>query len=137
MSLLRCSHLANSRHSAALLASLFAALALLALVLLRFPPDRYAFYPACPIYRYLQLQCPGCGTTRAFAALLRGQVAEAFHLNPFTTLLIPLMLPYMAHHIWKQRNNIQALTWPNPPRYAVYALLAVAAVFTIARNLPS
>jgi len=109
----------------------------MAALLLRFPPDRYNFYPRCPIYLYLHLQCPGCGATRALAALLRGHIAEALHLNPLTTLLLPLVLLYSTHHLWKQRQNIQALTWPNPPRYAVYALLVVAAVFTIARNLPS
>lgn len=113
------------------------ALSSTAALLLRFPPDRYNFYPRCPVYLYLHLQCPGCGATRALAALLRGDIAEALNLNPLTTLLLPLALLYSTHHLWKQRHNIQALTWPNPPRYAVYALLVVAAVFTIARNLPS
>ncbi len=90
--------LANSAPAPALFASMLAALAFLAVVLVRFPPDRYAIYPVCPIYHYLHLQCPGCGTTRALAALLHGHIAEAFHLNPFTTLLLPLALPYMAHH---------------------------------------
>ncbi len=109
----------------------------MAALLLRFPPDRYNFYPRCPIYLYLHLQCPGCGATRALAALLRGHIAEALHLNPLTTLLLPFALLYSTHHLWKQRHDIQTLTWPNPPRYAVYVLLVVAAVFTIARNLPS
>jgi Protein of unknown function (DUF2752) len=113
------------------------ALTSIAALLLRFPPDRYNFYPRCPIYLYFHLQCPGCGATRAFAALLRGRIAEALHLNPLTTLLLPLALLYSTHHLWKQRHSIQALTWPNPHRYAVYALLVVAAVFTIARNFPS
>jgi hypothetical protein len=113
------------------------ALSSVAALLLRFPPDRYNFYPRCPIYLYFHLQCPGCGASRALAALLRGHIAEALHLNPLTTLLLPLALLYSTHHLWRQRHDIQALTWPNPPRYAVYALLVVAAVFTIARNLPA
>jgi hypothetical protein len=113
------------------------ALSSVAALLLRFPPDRYNFYPRCPIYLYFHLQCPGCGASRALAALLRGHIAEALHLNPLTTLLLPLALLYSTHHLWRQRHDIQALTWPNPPRYSVYALLVVAAVFTIARNLPS
>jgi hypothetical protein len=119
------------------LAVIATALSSMAALLLRFPPDRYNFYPRCPIFLYLHLQCPGCGTTRALAALLRGHIAEALHLNPLSTLLLPLALLYSTHHLWKQRHNIQGLTWPNPPHYAVYALLVVAAVFTIGRNLPS
>jgi hypothetical protein len=116
-----------------------AAIALSALValLLRFPPDRYTFYPRCPIYLYLHLQCPGCGATRALAALIHGHFTEALHLNPLTTFLLPLAFLYATHHLWKQHRNMQVITWPNPPRYAVYALLVIATVFTIARNLPS
>lgn len=51
--------------------------ALAASLLLLFPPQRYTFYPQCPIYRYLHLKCPGCGTTRALAALLHGDIAPA------------------------------------------------------------
>jgi hypothetical protein len=114
-----------------------AALSAVIALLLRFPPDRYSFYPSCPIYLYLHVQCPGCGTTRALSALVHGHLTEALHLNPLTTLLLPLALLYATHHLWKQRRSIQTLTVPNPPRYAVYALLVIATVFTIARNLPS
>ena len=114
-----------------------AALAAAAVVLRRFPPDRYSFYPRCPIYLYFHLQCPGCGATRALAALLQGHIAEALHLNPLIAILLPLALLYAFHNLWKQRHSIQPITWPNPPRYAVYALIVVAAIFTVARNLPS
>jgi hypothetical protein len=127
----------TNRSRLATTATAVAATLAAAFFLLHFPPDRYAFYPVCPIYHYLHLQCPGCGTTRALAALLRGHITEALHLNPLTTLLLPLALLYVTRHNWKQRHNTQTISWPNPPRYAVYTLLAVATVFTIARNLPS
>jgi hypothetical protein len=43
-------------------------------VVLRFPPDSSGFYPRCPIFFWLHLDCPGCGGTRALAALLRGRL---------------------------------------------------------------
>ena len=54
---------------------------LAAMVLLLFPPGQYGFYPVCPVYRYLHVLCPGCGATRALAALLHGRVGEALRLN--------------------------------------------------------
>jgi hypothetical protein len=42
----------------------------------------------CPFYEYLNIQCFGCGMTRAVEALGKGEFAEAFHLHPFSYLLI-------------------------------------------------
>ena len=36
----------------------------------------------CPMKRLLGVPCPACGTTRAFAALLRGDVCGAFARQP-------------------------------------------------------
>jgi len=109
-------------------------LAIGAAVLLRFPPGQYSFYPQCPIYRYLHIQCPGCGTTRALAALLHGNVTEALRLNAFTTFLIPFAALYTAacYRRFLQRKPIQL---PRLPHSAVYVTLALAAIFSIVRNL--
>jgi hypothetical protein len=65
-------------------------------VLLRFPPALSRFYPRCPVYEIFHLQCPGCGATRALAALLHGRFAEALHLNALFTLLLPFAVAYCA-----------------------------------------
>ena len=105
-------------------------------VLLRFPPDTYSFYPRCPIATYLHLKCPGCGTTRALAALLHGHIADAIHLNALTTVFFSVFVIYLAHHLWKHRNSPQ-ISLPQPPVSAIYLLLATAAIFSVVRNLPS
>jgi hypothetical protein len=99
-----------------------------AAILLRFPPTQYSFYPQCPIHEYFGILCPGCGTTRAFAALLHGHIAEAFYLNPLTTLLLPAALAWIVSS--RRRQSPLQL-----PPMALYTLLAVAAIFTAARNL--
>ena len=113
-----------------------AGIALGAAVLLRFPPTQYSFYPQCPIHEYFHLQCPGCGATRALAALLHGHIAEALHLNALVTLLLPFAAVYFI--LWYRRLLLQEPSqWPQLPSSAVYASLALAFVFTIARNLPN
>ncbi|HUZ97697.1 MAG TPA: DUF2752 domain-containing protein [Edaphobacter sp.] len=103
-------------------------------VLLRFPPDQYTFYPQCPIYRYLHLQCLGCGATRALAALLHGDIAEALRMNALTTLLAPFAAIYAAFCyrciLWREPVQL-----PQLPRPAVYMALGVAVLFAIVRNL--
>jgi hypothetical protein len=76
-----------------------AALVLFALVcaaLLAFPPETAGFYPVCPVYRYLHVLCPGCGATRALAALLHGRVADALRLNALFVAILPFAACYAA-----------------------------------------
>lgn len=37
--------------------------------------------PTCPSKRFFGRECPSCGMTRAFAAMSRGRLAEAFGYN--------------------------------------------------------
>jgi drug/metabolite transporter (DMT)-like permease len=109
-----------------------------AIVLLRFPPDQYDFYPRCPIHTYLHLLCPGCGATRALAALLHGRVADAFHFN---ALLIAGVLPAAAAYAalcLVRLLSREEFRWPAPrPEWAsffIYAGIAVALGFAVIRN---
>jgi hypothetical protein len=52
-----------------------------------FDPARYSFYPPCVFRALTGLQCPGCGGTRAVYALLHGDVAAAWALNPMVFVL--------------------------------------------------
>jgi hypothetical protein len=106
-----------------------------AVVLLRYPPAQNSFYPQCPIHEYLHLQCPGCGATRALAALLSGHLIEAIHFNALVTLLLPFAATYgiLCYYRFLQRRPIR---WPQPPPIITCASLIVAAVFTVIRNLP-
>jgi hypothetical protein len=112
-----------------------AIIALAAILLLRFPPAQYSFYPQCPIHELFHLQCPGCGATRAVAALLHGHFIEAMNLNALITLLLPCAAAYglLCYCRLLQRK---LLRWPQLPPAVLYALLAMTAVFTIIRNLP-
>ena len=107
----------------------------LAVVLLRFPPAQYTFYPQCPIYSSLHLLCPGCGGTHALAALLHGHLHEALHYNALVTFLLPIAFVYGAFS-YRRFLQHRPLHWPKIPSATIHAALAVAAVFTVLRNLP-
>jgi hypothetical protein len=104
-------------------------------VLRCFPPAQYSFYPRCPIYEAFHLKCPGCGATRAVAALLNGRFSEAMHLNALTTLLLPVAAAYGLNWYWRfvRRGVYRGLP---VPQEAVYVALAAASIFTVLRNLP-
>ena len=123
--------LTQRRHLANLL---LAAAFLVCAVLLLYPPASTNFYPACPIHRYLHIDCPGCGATRALAALLHGRIVEALRLNALFVLLLPVVL---AGAIESYRRALLpgGFSWPQPPVPAVYATLAVTIIFSVARNV--
>jgi|SRR5580704_13520920 hypothetical protein len=107
-----------------------------AAVLLRFPPGDSTFYPQCPIFAALHLECPGCGGTRALASLLHGHVSEALHFNAMITLMLPFALAYgIACYRRLLRDKI--FRWPQLPMTAIYTATAAAGLFAILRNLPA
>ena len=114
--------------------TLLAAVLLGCALLLLCPPAWTRFYPACPIHLYFGFLCPGCGATRALAALLRGRVMEAMRLNALFVLLLPIALAG-AIESYRRALRPERFRWPQPPAAALYATLAAAAVFTVARNL--
>jgi hypothetical protein len=131
------------RHARTGLAAAFLLAIAAAVLLLRFPPDQYSFYPQCPIHAYLHLDCPGCGATRALSALLHGRLREAFHLN---ALLVAVILPAAMVYTIAAIASLPRLPrggefhWPRlpgPQTHWIYAGLALAVSFAILRNLPS
>ena len=84
------------------------------------------------------LLCPGCGGTRAVAALLRGHVREALGWNALVALAGMLATPLyalwaLATRVWPERISRATLQqWEQP--FAIVAL-AIAVAFTLWRNL--
>lgn len=111
---------------------LLAGAALFCVTLLIHPHSR--LYLACPIHHFLGIDCPGCGATRALAALLCGHLAEALRLNALFVVLLPAGLALLAE-TYRRAIRPGTFRWPQPPAPALYATVAAAAIFTIARNL--
>ena len=91
-----------------------------------FPPERFSFYPRCPIHDFTGLLCPGCGATRAVAALLHGHLLQALDLNALVVVLLP------ATVLWALSPAGRRRSLPVP---AIAVLLALCAAFTVVRNL--
>jgi hypothetical protein len=102
-------------------------------ILYEFPPEQYHFYPQCPVFRYLHVYCPGCGATRALAALLHLRIAEALHYNALVVLLVPILLAYIAAAYLKARRD-EVFTWPRVPAFGLTALLVMSVAFGVLRN---
>ena len=105
-------------------------LGLAAWILLRFPPEVYTIYPVCPVWRYFHVLCPGCGTTRAMADLLRGDVRGALRMNALTTVLLPLL-----GFVFAERSVFPTRLRTIRDGHIASGLLAIALVFGVVRNV--
>ena len=96
------------------------------------PHDPSVVMPKCPTKLLTGLDCPGCGGLRMTHDLLHGDLVGAAHSN----LFLLLMLPVVALLLWRgTRARWQGMPLRLAPAVG-YAILAVALVFTVVRNLP-
>jgi len=88
-----------------------------------FDPTETWFFPRCPFFALTGLKCPGCGTTRAFHAVLHFRFAEALRFNA----MLPAMLALLAYClIFPQHAQRSVFVW---------GLLVFVVAWWIVRNV--
>jgi hypothetical protein len=105
-------------------------------LLLHFPPATSTFYPRCPVFTWLHVYCPGCGGTRALAALLHGRLGDAMHWNPLVVLLLPFAGVFFAGSYWRALQKTE-FHWPTVSDASLKLMLVAIVIFTVLRNLPA
>lgn len=88
--------------------------------------------PRCPTKLLTGLDCPACGGLRMSHDLLHGNVRAAMQDNPFLLLCSPAVA-LVGWRSWRARGEGRHFELSARTAYAV---AAVAAVWTIIRNLP-
>jgi hypothetical protein len=76
----------------ALLSPAMRRFALLVLVASVFMPVTGLGVDLCPLHHVTGLPCPGCGMSRAIAAVSQGQLGTALGLNPFVVFVWPMVV---------------------------------------------
>lgn len=62
----------------------------------------------CSSKAYFGLSCPGCGLTRSFISISRGQFGKAWQLNPasfFVYVFVAIQIPWQCFQIWRLRQG--------------------------------
>src|SRR5579875_1518433 len=113
---------------------LLIAIAVLLIALLYFFADaRTHPLPQCPFYSIVHLYCPGCGSQRAFSALLHGDILSALRDNILLVVFSPLLL-YSALIDLRSNGKKKFLLWYHP--LSVKIILIVVLSFWLLRNIP-
>lgn len=105
-------------------------------VLLAFhPPVEGSFLPPCPLHATTGLHCPGCGSTRALAALVRGDLALAWRNNPLAMLALLALVPWGIRQGWLALRENRFASF-SLPKFGGQAIVWTVILFTVLRNLP-
>ncbi len=60
---------------------------------------------SCFFKNTVGLECPGCGTQRAFIFLLKGEFSDSFHTYPPLMLFLSLFVLLALHLAFKFKNG--------------------------------
>ena len=98
-------------------------------------PNAHGLGHLCPSKRILNIECPGCGTTRAIYHASRGRIDEAFAHNP---LFVVVGLPMLGFVVV---SLAMALTFSVRPRFYIdgkWAMFVATGfvLYFVLRNLP-
>ena len=80
----------------------------------------------CPSLRLLQIPCPGCGVTRAWMALLCGDVRAALAHNLF-------FLPLTVLFVWVTTNTIFERKPTRLEKMVAYGIAGITCVYNVFR----
>jgi hypothetical protein len=111
---------------------------LLLLLYFYFDPASSILFPPCPFYTFTGLFCPGCGSQRAFHALLHGHILESADFNLLFVLFLPLILLAFFEQILKlvfRTGDQKKTSIFNSARFSKSVLIVVL-LFWVLRNIP-
>lgn len=98
-------------------------------------PSSTAFFPACPLYKYTGIYCPGCGSQRATHAMLHLNFKELFQQNVlflfgFIALLYHITIVFFNSFFNKNYKNYLY------QKNTLLLILFIILVFWVLRNIP-
>ena len=79
----------------------------------------------CIFHELTGLYCPGCGATRAIAALIKLNFYQAIRYNLIIIVLLPLFIIYS---LYQKKEKI--------PKIVFYIISFIIIMFGILRNIP-
>jgi hypothetical protein len=97
-------------------------------------PNEAGHYPTCPFLALTGQLCPGCGSLRAIHALAQGDLSTAVGDNVLTVLAMLPLLVIWGRWVRRSWTGTRRTTVGSVP--GLWALLVVACVFAVLRNLP-
>jgi len=100
-----------------------------------FNPSTNGFYPICRFHQLTGLNCPGCGATRSFYALLHGHWQVALKDNAFFVIALMGAAVRGLWIAWRKGSHKPVGSFF--PSKWLWPFLVSGLVFAVLRNLPA
>ncbi|WP_434588562.1 DUF2752 domain-containing protein [Streptomyces sp. A5-4] len=97
-------------------------------------PNEPGHYPACPLLQLTGIYCPGCGGLRSAHGVATGDLAGAFGANAMAVVGYAICAALWAVWVVRSARGLPMRVQVKPVFW--WSLGAVAAIFSIVRNLP-
>lgn len=98
-----------------------------------FDPTATPGMPKCLFHQLSGLECPGCGSQRMIHALLNGDIAAAWHFNPFLFFAFPWVILLIFLELFPHRyHKLREVVYSAP---AIITILGLIILWTVLRNL--
>jgi hypothetical protein len=100
-----------------------------------FNPVTAGFFPVCPLHALTGLNCPGCGLTRGFHAVFRGDISGALHLNALLPVYL-FIFAYLFAAMFSIAVRGRGLSFNIFRPGFIWSFFIIAIVFGVVRNIP-
>ena len=87
--------------------------------------------PTCTYRQWVGTNCPGCGLTRCFICMARGEFGAAWSFHPTGMLLfafVAAQIPYRAVQIYRLRRGLDAYRFGGVAGWMLICLVALMVV---------
>ena len=89
----------------------------------------------CPVHHFLHIYCPGCGSTRSFLSLVRGDVLMSLHYNPIVIMAIFFAASCGVLLALEKSGKITMETKKKGFKMATIVILSFWVLFFLVRNI--
>ena len=96
----------------------------------------YGIVIPCFFHKLTGFYCPGCGVTRMLSSLMKLEFYQAFRYNSLIFIALPFIIICIGDIVIKWLYNRQDYFYRKINNKVWVALLIIAVLFGIARNIP-
>ncbi len=88
----------------------------------------------CPFHKLTGLYCPGCGITRMFLALFKGEFYQAFRYNPLVFFCLPIFLIFYLDFLYHKKKGTSPLL-KKMPTWGWVLIIFIFLLYGVLRNI--